>query len=59
MALKRSKIGMHSAHHVGPNMTPMVDVVMVILIFFMLGSSFTSPRLVFDQQYSRHPGWLQ
>ena len=43
MALKRSKIGMHSAHHVGPNMTPMVDVVMVILIFFMLGSSFTSP----------------
>ena len=26
--------------HVGPNMTPMVDVVMCILIFFMLGSSF-------------------
>ncbi len=28
--------------HVGPNMTPMVDVTMVILIFFMLGSSFAS-----------------
>ena len=28
-----------------PNMTPMVDVVMVILIFFMLGSSFASPEL--------------
>jgi len=26
--------------HVGPNMTPMVDVVLCILIFFMLGSSF-------------------
>jgi biopolymer transport protein ExbD len=24
----------------GPNMTPMVDVVMVLLIFFMLGASF-------------------
>ncbi len=43
MAMKRKRIGMHAAHHVGPNMTPMVDVVMVILIFFMLGSSFTSP----------------
>src|SRR5436309_1225098 len=26
--------------HVGPNMTPMVDVVLCILIFFILGSSF-------------------
>jgi len=31
--------------HVGPNMTPMVDVVMCILIFFMLGSSFILPEL--------------
>jgi biopolymer transport protein ExbD len=31
--------------HVGPNMTPMVDVVMCILIFFMLGSSLTVPEL--------------
>src|SRR4051794_7534069 len=33
------------AAHVGPNMTPMVDVVMCILIFFMLGSSFVVPEL--------------
>lgn len=31
--------------HVGPNMTPMVDIVMCILIFFMLGSSFALPDL--------------
>jgi biopolymer transport protein ExbD len=31
--------------NVGPNMTPMVDVVMCILIFFMLGSSFLAPEL--------------
>ncbi len=28
----------------GPNMTPMVDVVMVILIFFMAGSSLLGPE---------------
>src|SRR6185312_9268592 len=33
------------AVHVGPNMTPMVDVVMCILIFFMLGSSLALPEL--------------
>jgi biopolymer transport protein ExbD len=31
--------------HVGPNMTPMVDIVMCILIFFMLGSSFIMPEM--------------
>jgi biopolymer transport protein ExbD len=31
--------------HVGPNMTPMVDVVMCILIFFMLGTSLAVPDL--------------
>ena len=31
--------------HVGPNMTPMVDIAMCILIFFMLGSSFLAPEL--------------
>ena len=31
--------------HVGPNMTPMVDVVMCILIFFMLGATFLSPEM--------------
>ncbi|MGC8624715.1 MAG: ExbD/TolR family protein [Phycisphaerae bacterium] len=39
---KHRRPGMRAATHVGPNMTPMVDVVMVILIFFMLGSSFVS-----------------
>src|ERR1051325_2312027 len=37
--------GMKKMAHVGPNMTPMVDVVMCILIFFMLGSSFIMPEL--------------
>jgi biopolymer transport protein ExbD len=31
--------------HVGPNMTPMVDIVMCILIFFMLGTSLATPEL--------------
>ncbi len=31
--------------HVGPNMTPMVDIVMCILIFFMLSMSFASADL--------------
>jgi biopolymer transport protein ExbD len=33
-----------TAKHHSPNMTPMVDVVMCILIFFMLGSSFILPE---------------
>jgi len=37
--------GMKKFAHTGPNMTPMVDVVMCILIFFMLGSSFSIPDL--------------
>jgi len=30
--------------HIGPNMTPMVDVVMVILIFFMASTAFLGPE---------------
>src|SRR5262249_49488150 len=30
--------------HCGPNMTPMVDVVMVILIFFMASTAFLGPE---------------
>ena len=37
--------GKNKALHVGPNMTPMVDIVMCILIFFMLGSSFAIQEL--------------
>jgi biopolymer transport protein ExbD len=39
------KKGIKKMAIVGPNMTPMVDVVMCILIFFMLGSSFIMPEL--------------
>jgi biopolymer transport protein ExbD len=31
--------------HVGPNMTPMVDIVLCILIFFMLGAGLAAPEL--------------
>lgn len=34
------KTGQKVHYDSGPNMTPMVDIVMVILIFFMLGASF-------------------
>jgi biopolymer transport protein ExbD len=39
----RSAAGLASRDF-GPNMTPMVDVVMVILIFFMAGSSLLGPE---------------
>ncbi|MEM1186649.1 MAG: biopolymer transporter ExbD [Planctomycetota bacterium] len=32
--------------HFGPNMTPMVDVVLVILIFFMASAAFLGPELL-------------
>jgi len=32
--------------HVGPNMTPMVDVVMVILIFFMASTVILGPEML-------------
>lgn len=34
--------------HYGPNMTPMVDVVMVILIFYMAAASFVGPEWFLD-----------
>lgn len=39
----RSAAAMYHAHH-GPNMTPMVDVVMVILIFFMASAVIVGPE---------------
>ncbi len=39
----RSAIAIHDAH-IGPNMTPMVDVVMVILIFFMASAALMGPE---------------
>ena len=42
--MKLRKLNKHPVHS-GPNMTPMVDIVMCILIFFMLGSTFVVPDL--------------
>ncbi|MFN7374789.1 MAG: ExbD/TolR family protein [bacterium] len=33
-----------AGQHHGPNMTPMVDVVMVILVFFMVSAAFLGPE---------------
>jgi biopolymer transport protein ExbD len=42
--LSRRKTALQSYDsHIGPNMTPMVDVVMVILIFFMASASILGP----------------
>ncbi len=40
---KRNAAALYDAHH-GPNMTPMVDVVMVILIFFMASAAILGPE---------------
>ncbi len=42
----RSALHQHSLRF-GPNMTPMVDIVMVILIFFMAATSFVGEELLF------------
>jgi len=39
----RSARAVYESHH-GPNMTPMVDVVMVILIFFMASAAILGPE---------------
>jgi biopolymer transport protein ExbD len=40
---KRNALAVHEMHY-GPNMTPMVDVVMVILIFFMSSTAILGPE---------------
>jgi len=40
---KRNALTMHDEHY-APNMTPMVDVVMVILVFFMASASVLGPE---------------
>ncbi len=41
----RRRSALHgSSLHFGPNMTPMVDVVMVILVFFMASAAFMGPE---------------
>ena len=41
---RRDALHSHSMHF-GPNMTPMVDVVMVILIFFMASAAILGPEV--------------
>jgi len=43
LSRSRSALASYEAHH-GPNMTPMVDVVMVILIFFMASTVVMGPE---------------
>lgn len=40
---RRSALHQRSLHF-GPNMTPMVDVVMVLLVFFMASAAFVGPE---------------
>lgn len=40
---RRGALDQHALHF-GPNMTPMVDVVMVILVFFMVSAAFAGPE---------------
>ncbi len=49
------KLGMRSTRfESGPNMTPLVDVVMVILIFLMLVGTFTAGEWVIQQNASAY-----
>ena len=41
--------------HFGPNMTPMVDVVLVILIFFMAGAALLGPELLLRAGIAAEP----
>ncbi len=45
---------LHDLHH-GPNVTPMVDVVMVILIFFMASTVLLGPELLLRASVEREP----
>jgi biopolymer transport protein ExbD len=44
-----------SSMHFGPNMTPMVDVVMVILVFFMASAAFVGPEWFLKALIARPP----
>jgi biopolymer transport protein ExbD len=46
------------AAHVGPNMTPMVDIVMCILIFFMMTMTFTGTELFLTSNMVVQPAGL-
>lgn len=50
---RRRDASVVTARFFGPNMTPMVDIVMVILIFFMAGSAFIGPEWFLDVAAAR------
>ncbi len=41
---RRRDASQRASLHFGPNMTPMVDIVMVILVFFMASAAFVGPE---------------
>ena len=49
---RRSALAMYEAH-AGPNMTPMVDVVMVILIFVMASAAIRGPEWFLKTNFPR------
>ncbi len=51
---RRNALAVHELHY-GPNMTPMVDVVMVILIFFMASASVMGPEWFLRVALPRRP----
>lgn len=59
----RRRNALHQWHlHFGPNMTPMVDVVMVILVFFMASTAFIGPEWLLriglaEQADAERPGF--
>lgn len=55
MLRRRDALHTRSLHY-GPNMTPMVDVVMVILIFFMAGTTFIGRELLLRSAVETAPG---
>ena len=50
----RSARLLYDLHH-GPNMTPMVDVVMVLLIFFMATASLLGPEVLLGARMAEPP----
>ncbi len=52
--MSRHETGRGGAH-VGPNLTPMVDVVMCILIFFLLSSSLATAQLYLSHATPKGP----
>lgn len=55
LSRKRNALAIYEEHH-GPNMTPMVDVVMVILIFFMASAAMLGPEWFLNSRVAKPDG---